>query len=131
LFGEPGIISIGNTEIYVNYLQEIHVYASNSIQFTCHIISSNNTAPFSAESLTFDPRINSVYSSLHPIGNQFTSAQDTYEEIIKYCVNYSSALNLTISKIDNPCNTPFIDKADQQTIVSNNSLNITVLVNGQ
>jgi len=115
----------------MNYLQEVYVYASKNVQFTCHIISTNNAAPFSAESLTFDPQINTVFSSLHPIGNQFQTAQDAYEEIIKYCIKYATANNLQISKIDNPCNAPFINKADQQSIVNQNNLSVTVLVNGK
>jgi hypothetical protein len=115
----------------MNYLQEIYIYASNNVQFTCHIISTNSAAPFSAESLTFDPRINTVFSSLHPIGNQFQTAHDAYEGIIKYCVRYVTANNLQIDNINNPCNAPFIDKANQQSIVNQDNLNVTVLVNGQ
>jgi len=115
----------------MNYLQEVYVYASNNVQFTCHIISANSASPFRAESLTFDPQINTICSSLHPIGNQFKTAQDAYKEIIEYCIKYATTNKLQISKIDNPCNTPFINKADQQSIVSQNSLSLTVLVNGQ
>ncbi len=115
----------------MNYLQEIYVHASNNVQFTCHIISINSVAPFSAESLTFDPQINTIFCSLHPIGIQYQTAQDAYDEIIKYCVKYATANNLKVSKVDNPCNAPFINKAEQQLIVNKNKLNITVLVNGQ
>jgi len=115
----------------MNYLQEVYIYANNNVQFTCHIISTNSAAPFSAESLTFDPQIDTVSSSFYPIGNQFQTAQDAYEEIIKYCVEYTTANNLQISSINNPCNAPFINKADQQSIVNQNSLSVTVLVNGQ
>lgn len=115
----------------MNYLQEIYIYASKGEQFTCHIISTNNAPPFSAESLTFDPQINAIFSSLHPIGTQYQTAIDAYEEIIKYCVKYTRAKNIRITKIDNPCNAPFISKADQQAVVNQNNLSITVLVNGQ
>lgn len=115
----------------MNYLQEIYFYANKGVQFTCHIISTNNTAPFSAESLTFDPAINTLFSSLHPIGNQFQTANDAYQEIVNYIVKYSNARNLQVQKIDNPCNAPFINKADQQTIISSSNITATVLVNGK
>jgi hypothetical protein len=126
-----GVIPNYNTEIQIDYLQEIYVYASSNVKFTCHITSSNNASPFSAESLTFDLSITAAYSSLHSLGNQFTFAKDAYEEIIKYCSKYSAAKKLIIYKIDNPCNAPFIDKAEQQKIVTSNNLDVSVLVNGQ
>lgn len=115
----------------MNYLQEIYFYADKNVQFTCHIISTNNSAPFSAESLTFDPVFSSLYSSLHPIGNQYQTAIEAYTQIVNFVSKYCSALNLKIQRIDNPCNAPFINKADQQTIINASNISGTVLVNGQ
>lgn len=115
----------------MNYLQEIYFYADKNVQFTCHIISTNNSAPFSAESLTYDPVVSPLYSSLHPIGNQYQTASQAYTEIVNYVSRYCSALSLQVQKIDNPCNAPFINKADQQAIINSSNISGTVLVNGQ
>jgi hypothetical protein len=115
----------------MNYLQEVRIETSKDIVFTCHIISTNNSAPFGAEVLIYDPRINTIFSSLHTIGS-FNSAQDAYSEIIAFCQKYSGIAGVSINKIDNPCNAPFIDKQAQQSIVNKKGVSsATVLVNGQ
>ena len=114
----------------MNFLQEIRITASQNIQFTCHIISTNSSAPYGAEVLTYDPSISNLFSSLHPLGT-YNDTQDAFKDIIDYCNNYSSAVSAVISSIDNPCNDPFIDKAQQQNIVNNKNINVTVLVNGK
>ena len=117
----------------MNYLQEVRIETSKDIVFTSHIISTNNSSPFGAEVLIYDPRINTIFSSLHTIGS-YNSAQDAYSEIIAFCQKYSGIASVSINKIDNPCNAPFIDKQAQQLIVNTimaPSASVTVLVNGQ
>ncbi|MCC4104697.1 hypothetical protein [Serratia ureilytica] len=66
-------------------------------------------------------------SSINNFNNQktYTGAFDTAIEFIK------SRFNGTITDIDNPCNTPFISKTDQDEILISKGINVTVTVNGK
>ena len=115
----------------MSYLQEVRIETDKDIVFTCNLISTNNSAPFGAEALIYDPRIHEIFSSLHAIGS-FNSAQDAYSEIIAFCQKYSGTAGVSVRKIDNPCNAPFINKQAQQGIVNAKLVSsVTVLVNGQ
>ncbi|MGX1957392.1 hypothetical protein [Serratia proteamaculans] len=66
-------------------------------------------------------------SSATNLGN-YTSADLAFASAINFI---SAHFNDPISSIDNPCNTPFISKKDQDEKLKNKGINISVTVNGK
>ncbi len=108
-------------------IQEIEIYTDGEIHFSAHVVvpNANNIG---SEVTIYDPRISEIYSSYHAIG-QFQDVDSAYEALIDFCKKYSSAASIEINRINNPCNTEFVEKINQQKIVSNSGLKITVEVN--
>lgn len=62
---------------------------------------------------------------------QFSDAKAAFDWIAHETLRYANEFSLSLAWIDNPCNTPFIDKADQVAILSGHGFNGFVLVNSQ
>ncbi|EOY5050389.1 TPA: hypothetical protein SLG99_002633 [Serratia marcescens] len=56
----------------------------------------------------------------------YPSAKDAFDAAIDIISKLGK-----ISSIDNPCNTPFISKTDQDQILISKGINVTVTVNGK
>jgi len=108
-------------------IQEIEIYTSGDIHFSTNIVVPTNYN-IGAEAIIYDPRISEIYSSYHAVG-QYKKVDDAYASIIDFCKKYSSAAGVSINRINNPCNTEFIDQATQQNIVTAAGLSISVEVN--
>ncbi|HDI3247707.1 hypothetical protein [Vibrio cholerae] len=108
-------------------IQEIDIYSDNNIKISAHIIVQNSSQ-VSAEISIYDPLHNNLYSAYQPIG-QFTSASDAFDAILTTSDKYITKSSGTIVKINNPCNTEFLDKVAQQSIVASKSITVNVEVN--
>ncbi len=108
-------------------IQEIDIYTNNDIKFSAHIIVPHDS-PVGAEVITYDPAINKFYSSYQSVG-KFKTSLEAFEEILLVCNKYASTNNGIINRLNNPCNTEFISKEQQDDILSSQNLSITADVN--
>ncbi|TXE33046.1 hypothetical protein [Serratia ureilytica] len=102
------------------------IYLRNSVgDFFNIIISEMANGACNVDVISRRPQDN--ISSINNFNNQksYTGAFDTAIEFIKTCFKGA------ITDIDNPCNTPFISKTDQEVILSRKGINVTVTVNGK
>lgn len=110
-------------------IQEVLVFTNKSARHTIHIIQPNESAPFSAEIFVFDPDFNTSYSSQVPISGSYKSSSEAFDVAFKWVVGWLQAKGLTVSKINNPCNTEFLSVAEQQAIVSKHGVQAKVEIN--
>lgn len=61
----------------------------------------------------------------------FPDAKAAFDWIVHEVLRYAQSQSLALAWINNPCNTPFINKADQVTALAAHNWNGIVLVNGQ
>lgn len=61
----------------------------------------------------------------------FPDAKAAFDWIVRDVLRYASSQSLLLAWIDNPCNEPFIIRADQVPILSSYGWNGLVLLNGQ
>jgi len=62
---------------------------------------------------------------------QFSSATAAFDWIVHEVLRYAASQSLEVAWIDNPCNDPFVKKADQVALLAAQNWNGFVLVNGQ
>ena len=108
-------------------IQEVDIYSDNKIKISAHVVVPNQTTA-SAEVVIYDPNYNELYSAYQTIG-QYSTAKDAYEAIITASQKYISKSGGTIKRINNPCNTEFVNKSEQQSIVNSKSISVQVEVN--
>lgn len=108
-------------------IQEIDFFTDGNIKFSTHIIVPNSNS-IGAEVIIYDPRVNTICSTLHTLGAQ-QDLEHAFEKICEFCINYAKGASLTVNRINNPCNTEFIDQTQQQNVVKNILPNITIKVN--
>jgi hypothetical protein len=109
-------------------IQEVDIYSNNKIKISAHIVVPHQSRT-AAEVVIYDPNYNVLYSSYQTIG-QYGSAKDAYEAIIDASQKYISKSGGVITRINNPCNTEFVTKQDQQIIIDSKSIsNVQVEVN--
>jgi len=108
-------------------IQEVDIYSDNKIKISAHVVVPNSSTA-SAEAVIYDPNYNDLYSSYQTIG-QFANPADAYEAIIKAAQKYISKSGGSINRINNPCNTEFVDQNTQQQILNKLSVSVTVEVN--
>lgn len=108
-------------------IQEINVYASEKIKFHGRI-GCQKDYKFDAEVDIYHDSSNPMLSTYHAIGT-FSNAAEAFEEIISYCKGYAEGQDEKINRVNNPCNTEFLELTEQQNIVNKLSLELTVEVN--
>ncbi|WP_339021826.1 hypothetical protein [Aeromonas salmonicida] len=107
--------------------QEIDIYSDNKAIIKAHVVvTSQMTA--SAEISIYDASQSNQCSPYQTIG-QYSTAADAFEAIITASEKYFSRSGDVINRINNPCNTEFLDKAEQQKIVDFKYINVQVEVN--
>ncbi|MFC3282634.1 hypothetical protein [Litchfieldella rifensis] len=109
-------------------IQEIDIYSDNGIKTSAHVVvpSPQNTIS-GVEVVVYDPNWNSLYSAYQTIG-QHADPQAACQAIIDFSKKYIEKSGGKVIRINNPCNTEFVDAQDQQNIVNTLSLNLTVEV---
>lgn len=109
-------------------IQEVDIYSDNNIKISAHVIAPNQSIA-AAEVVIYDQNYNYLYSSYQTIG-QYGSVKEAYEAIIDASQKYISKSGGTINRINNPCNTEFVTKQEQQIIIDSKSIaNVQVEVN--
>ena len=108
-------------------IQEVDIYSNNGIKISAHVVVPNTTTA-SSEAVIYDPNYNSLYSSYQTIGS-FTNPDEAYKSIASFAQKYITQSGGSISRINNPCNTEFVNKDTQQQIINDLAINITIEVN--
>jgi len=110
-------------------IQEVDIYSDNGIKISAHVVVPNPNNPISgAEAVVYDPTFNTLYSAYQTIG-QHTDPKSAFKAIIEFSKKYIEKSGGKVDRVNNPCNTEFVNSTDQQTIVDTLSLNLTVEVN--
>ncbi len=110
-------------------IQEILILTNKGARHTIHIIKPNERTSFRAEIVVFDPDLNASYSSQVPISGSYKSSSEAFDVAFTWVVGWLQVKGLTVSKINNPCNTEFLSVADQQAIVSKHGVQANVEIN--
>lgn len=63
--------------------------------------------------------------------DNFQTANDAFDWIAYQTLRYADEYSLNLTWVNNPCNTPFIGKADQVSILNQRGFQGVILVNGQ
>lgn len=112
-------------------LQEIDIHTDKNVFYKIHLIHPYNASFYAAEILVYDAELDPPYHSTVNLTQQFQEPGVSFNSAIRWISNYSEAHGYTINRIDNPCNTEFLSRADQQNFVNDLGLQITVQENGQ
>jgi hypothetical protein len=110
-------------------IQEILVLTNKDARLTIHIIKPNECTSFSAEIFVFDPDFNASDSFQLPISGSYKSSSKAFDDAFTWVVGWLQTKGLTVSKINNPCNTEFLSVAEQQAIVSKHGVQAKVEIN--
>lgn len=111
-----------------NLFQEIIVESSNSDRFQIHLINGGGT--FGLDILMNNknnPNQQTLWNQ--NVGNHGSAVQK-FDDAIKFIIKYLSNSKSIILFIDNPCNTPYVSKIEQEKILQIHDINVQVLVNG-
>lgn len=110
-------------------IQEVDVYSDNGIKISAHVVVPNPQDAISgAEAVVYDPTFNTLYSAYQTIG-QHADPLAAFKAIIEFSKKYIEKSGGKVSRINNPCNTEFVDAQAQQNMVNTLSLGLTVEVN--
>lgn len=108
------------------FLQELIIKTKAGRILRLHIAEQSNTYRLYGE--YFDTTTNKW--TLVGFSNTRTpQAPPLLEQCIKDFSNAMAALNDNIQSLENPCNTPFITKSEQEALLSNQSISAVVTVN--
>lgn len=106
-------------------LQNINVSTNQDRMFIINIFKENTG--FSGDLVILDKSFG--ISTYYIISKLQPNASDIFSLGIDAVLTYLAQYNDVISDIHNSCNTPFINSQDQNTIIQNKGLNLTVRVN--
>ncbi|KAB7698187.1 hypothetical protein [Plesiomonas shigelloides] len=110
-------------------LQEIKIKTKNNREFYVHLEKwAENHFDCKLAAINLGPQL-TADAVFGPFANGKT-ASDAFKALIQGLTQSLSNLDATdsVAVIDNPCNTEFIKKIDQETIVGSS---VSVLVNGK
>ena len=108
-------------------IQEVRVKLDSGEDIECYL--EDHQGAFGGECI-FPPASPAQWKSLIRSVSAFPTSQECYEWIIDTVARYAGKRGAAIVEIDNPCNAPFINKADQQAVLSAKTIAAPVLVNG-
>ena len=110
-------------------VHDINVTTTNGRRCIIDIYKVNGG--FETEVTIFEPAQNNTLGQIYTTNPMSASTTDHFESAIDLIKNYMSKKDPQDSIIDihNPCNTPFINEADQNNILSKKGLTLTVRVN--
>lgn len=95
-------------------IQEVDVYSDNGIKISAHVVVPNPQDAISgAEEVVYDPTFNTLYSAYQTIW-QHADPQAAFKAIIEFSKKYIEKSGGKLSRINNPCNTGFVDAQAQQ-----------------
>lgn len=110
-------------------IQEIQISTNGNALHTIHIIRPSRSTMFGAEVIVYDPQLDTNCSSLVPISGSFPTASDAFQAAFKWVSGWLQSKSQTASKINNPCNCEFLSATDQESIVRQCGIQLTVEVN--
>ncbi|HGP3873428.1 TPA: hypothetical protein ACLKPY_004638 [Klebsiella pneumoniae] len=108
-------------------LHDLNIYTSKKRFFIANIFKDSNN--YKGDLLVLDNiSKNSIH---HNLSRMSPLPEDIFLEQLDLIRSYlrTQGDNDFIAKIHNPCNTPFISLSDQQLIVNNQGINVTLTVN--
>lgn len=109
-------------------IQEVDLYSDNGIKISAHVVVPNHQKAISgAEAVIYDPTLNKFYSTYHAIG-QHSDPQSAFKAIVDFSKKYIEKSGGRVTRINNPCNTEFVDVNTQKNIVNTFSPSVTVEV---
>jgi len=99
------------------FAQEVVVSVSNAACFTLYISNMQGSSG----------------NSLSKVAIQLVHASpvSAFQEAIKSVAHYLGIHSLTVASIDSPCNAPFVNKAQQTSVLQSSGIHIVPTVNGQ
>lgn len=110
-------------------IQEVEIYSDNGIKISAHVIVPNlQKAISSSEAVIYDPTLNALYSTYHTIG-QHADPHAAFKAIIEFSKKYIEKSGGKVTRINNPCNTEFVNARAQQNMINTLSLGVTVEIN--
>ncbi|WP_394233373.1 hypothetical protein [Pseudomonas anguilliseptica] len=123
---------MATTVISIGPFRDVHDIDVTTIKgrrFTIDIYKNNGD--FDSEVTILDSVSNHPGSWVYNTKPASTSATDNFDAAIELIKNYLSQVDHQdeIKDIHNPCNTPFISEADQNSLLSSKGINISVRVN--
>ncbi|MFZ4834535.1 hypothetical protein [Rouxiella sp. Mn2063] len=116
-----GVLTLGASK----ELQNINISTNNGREFIINIYKEQTG--FSGDMVILD-RISGT-SIYHLISQLKSNVCDIFSDGIDNVLTYLCQYNDAISDIHNPCNTPFIAPLDQNEIIKNKSISLSVRVN--
>lgn len=111
----------------MTFVQEVRFKITNGEIVQCFL--ADHQGAFRGE-CEFPPSSPPHSKSVIRSDSAFPTSQECYEWIIDTVARYAGKRGAAIVEIDNPCNAPFINKADQQAVLSAKNIAAPVLVNG-
>ena len=103
-------------------IQELDIYSSKNKKISAHIKKSKPSG--------FIPEATGLNNDIYrEIGGPLDNAEDAFKAIIEYSIKIIEGNGDNLNRINNPCNTEFLDIEHQQKIVDNMSLKLTIEVN--
>ena len=110
-------------------IQAIQISTSGNALHTIHIIQLAHSTKFGVEVIVYDPQFNTSYSSLVPISGSLSTPSDAFRAAFTWVSGWLKAKSQTASKINNPCNCEFLSAKEQESIVRQDGIQLTVEVN--
>lgn len=110
-------------------VHDIEVSTQKGRRFTIDIYKNNGG--FDSEVTVLDRVSSNPGSWLYKTNPASNSAQDNFSAAIQLVQDYLSRVDPqdAISDIQNPCNTPFISAADQNSVLAKKSISLNVRIN--
>ncbi len=111
-------------------VHDVNVKSKSGIAFVIDIYEQSNTQ-YDSTVTVLDNITTNKGSWLYNVTPNSASANDNFEAAIQLIIKYITTFdqNDTITDIHNPCNCPFVSEVDQNSILSQLSVNISVRVN--
>jgi len=110
-------------------VHDIEVTTTNGRRCTIDIYKNNSG--FDSEVTILDSVSNPSGSWVYSTKPASNSAIDNFDAAIELIKKYLSQVDPhdSIKDVHNPCNTPFINEADQNSVLSNKGISLSVRVN--
>lgn len=120
-------------------IQDVDIHADKSVFYKLHLVKpshgsifavTTSVEPFSVEVFVYDSSFNPPYSSAVRFAQQFSAAESAFEHGLNWVLGHAKAYGYSISRINNPCNCEFLDKAGQAAVLNRLGISPEHQVNG-
>jgi hypothetical protein len=111
-------------------VHDVNVKSKSGIFFIIDIYEQNSTQ-YDSTVTALDNITTNNGSWLYNVTPKTLSANDNFEAAIQLIIKYITTFDKadTITDVHNPCNCPFVSEPDQNNIISQLGVNVSVRVN--